>query len=206
MRVTDDRYQRDRVRQELALRLISHEARTYTIRSWTGLSDDRVRKLFRSYIRPGAGVRRHRGKSPQQIGRFLRSGAAQARALASMFVIFGLLPDRPEPAAARRLPSIARGRLLCEAYEAYRRIVPQPRIDFEHAVSLALALAAGDEVRIRWCGSCDALNLTEPVTVREPRCCACETSLLETRAARVAARRPGRSGETARRIAMTSRP
>lgn len=206
MRVTDDRYQRDRVRLELALRLISHEARTHTISSWTGLSDDRIRKLFRSYIRPGAGVRRHRGKSPQQIGRFLRSGAAQARALASVFMLFGLLPERPEPAAARRLPSIARGRLLCEAYEAYRRIVPQPRIDFEHAVSLALALAAGDEIRMRWCGRCEALNLTEPVTVRERRCCACDTPLIETRAGRAALRSPGRTLSTARRMPITSRP
>ena len=66
MRVTDDRYNRDRLRLELALRLIGHEARTHTIRLWTGLSDDRIRKLFRAYIRPSAGVRRRRGKSPQQ--------------------------------------------------------------------------------------------------------------------------------------------
>ena len=75
MRVTDERYNRDRLRLELALRLIGHEARTHTIRHWTGLSDDRIRKLFRAYIRPGAGVRRRRGKSPQQASFFVRSGA-----------------------------------------------------------------------------------------------------------------------------------
>ena len=32
MRVSDDRYSRDRLRYDLALRLIRHEARTYTIR------------------------------------------------------------------------------------------------------------------------------------------------------------------------------
>ena len=49
MRVSDDRYTRDRERFDLALRLIRHEARTFTIRQWTGLSDDRIRKLYRSY-------------------------------------------------------------------------------------------------------------------------------------------------------------
>jgi hypothetical protein len=44
MRITDDRYTRDRLRLDLALRLIRHEARTRTIRSWTGLTDDRIRE------------------------------------------------------------------------------------------------------------------------------------------------------------------
>jgi hypothetical protein len=67
MRISDDRYTRDRLRLDLALRLIRHEARTYTIRQWTGLSDDRIRKLYRSYVMShGArGVHRHRGKSPR---------------------------------------------------------------------------------------------------------------------------------------------
>ncbi len=50
MRITDDRYTRDRQRFDLAFRMIHHEARTSTIRSWTGLSDERIRKLYRSYV------------------------------------------------------------------------------------------------------------------------------------------------------------
>jgi hypothetical protein len=50
MRVSDDRYTRDRQRLDLALRLIRHEARTFTIRQWTGLSDDRIRKLWICYL------------------------------------------------------------------------------------------------------------------------------------------------------------
>ena len=45
MRISDDRYSRERARMELALRFLHHEARTQTIRAWTGLSDDRIRKL-----------------------------------------------------------------------------------------------------------------------------------------------------------------
>ena len=41
---------RDRLRLDLALRFMRHEARTHTIRKWTGLTDDRIRKLYRSYL------------------------------------------------------------------------------------------------------------------------------------------------------------
>lgn len=177
MKVTDDRYLRDRLRLELALRLISHEARTQTVRRWTGLTDDRVRKLYRSYIRPGSGIRRHRGKSPQQITYFTRAGAIghEAHALASVFVLFGVIPARPDAALARRLPSIPRGKLLCDAYETYRRITPRARIDFEHAVFLATALVAGDELQVQWCQQCTALNIIETVSLREPPCHSCGT-------------------------------
>ena len=75
MRISDDRYSRDRLRLDLALRFIHHEARTHTIRTWTGLTDDRIRKLYRTYLQEagGSGVPRHRGKSPRQAAFFTRS-------------------------------------------------------------------------------------------------------------------------------------
>lgn len=206
MRVTDDRYNRDRLRLELALRLIGHEARTHTIRLWTGLSDDRIRKLYRAYIRPSAGVRRRRGKSPQQAAFFLRSGpgAEDAQALAAMLLLFGVVaapmaaahaPNAPigtrRPAAAQQ-PSLTRGRLLCEAFETYRRIVPQPRIDFEHAVFLADALQRGHELRLRWCADCDAVGVTERAMLRPASCRCCGGALAET-----PTQRPG-PGDTGR--------
>jgi hypothetical protein len=51
MRLTDDRYAGERSQFELALRMIRHEARTRTIRECTGLSDDRIRKLYARYFR-----------------------------------------------------------------------------------------------------------------------------------------------------------
>ncbi|MFZ9666613.1 MAG: hypothetical protein ACO32S_06260 [Steroidobacteraceae bacterium] len=181
MHVTDERYKRDRLRLELALRLIRHEARTHTIRHWTGLSDDRVRKLYRSYIKPGAGVRRHRGKSPGQVSYFLRATSlgAEAHALASILLLFGAISDKPDPASLKKIPTIARGRLLCDAYEAYRRVSPRPRIDFEHAAFLVKALTAGDEIRLRFCTACQALNIVESVSLRDPACRACDAPMPE---------------------------
>jgi hypothetical protein len=45
MRISDDRYSRERLCLDLALRFLRHEARTQTIRAWTGLTDERIRKL-----------------------------------------------------------------------------------------------------------------------------------------------------------------
>jgi hypothetical protein len=54
MRISDDRYARERLSLDLALRFLRHEARTQTIRTWTGLTDDRKRNLYRSYMSRGA--------------------------------------------------------------------------------------------------------------------------------------------------------
>jgi hypothetical protein len=99
-----------------------------------------------------------------------------------MLLLFGVLPARTAAArapddASSPLPSLSKGRQLCEAYETYRRVVPQARIDFEHAVFLAIALNAGDEIRLQWCHSCDAANITEHSALRLPPCRACGATL-----------------------------
>ena len=110
MRISDDRYSRDRLRLDLALRFIHHEARTHTIRAWTGLTDDRIRKLYRTYLHEadGAGVARHRGKSPRQAAFFTRSlrMRREAAVFASVSSLFGLITPqaitgRPRPRSPR---------------------------------------------------------------------------------------------------------
>ena len=51
MRATDDRYRAEQAKFELAMRMIRHEARTGTIRYFTGLNDDRIRKLYTTYFK-----------------------------------------------------------------------------------------------------------------------------------------------------------
>src|SRR5271168_4554478 len=96
MRISDDRYSRDRLLLDIALRFIRHEARTRTIRVWTGLTDDRIRKLYRFYISDSNNSvpPRHRGKSPQQITFFIRSARArqQSALFASLCCLLGALP------------------------------------------------------------------------------------------------------------------
>ena len=176
MRISEDRYDRDRQRLELALRFLTHEARTQTIRVWTGLSDDRIRKLYRSYLgRAACYVPRHRGKSPHQAAYFTRSLRIQQETsvLASFFALAWLVPEEPSPAAAASLPDIARGHLLCTAYETYTIAIPTAAISFEYGHFLADCLARGDQLRLGRCSGCGGFIVIERFPIRERRCQHC---------------------------------
>ena len=179
MRISDDRYSRDRLRLDLALRFIHHEARTHTIRAWTGLTDDRIRKLYRTYLYEagGAGVARHRGKSPRQAAFFTRSlrMRREAAVFASVSSLFGLITRDTITVehAAQPAPTVARGALLCEAFETYRALVGEPQISFEHAVYLLGALHVGDELRVAHCRDCAGVLVTDRLALRTPVCNEC---------------------------------
>lgn len=192
MRISDDRYSRDRLRLDLALRFIHHEARTHTIRAWTGLTDDRIRKLYRTYLYEAGGgtVARHRGKSPRQAAFFTRSlrMRREAAVFASVSSLFGLITPQTitvssfadSPSAAKRsaesAPTVARGALLCEAFEAYTALMGDSQISFEHAVYLLGALLAGDELRVAHCRDCSGVLVTDRLALRVPVCNECSTS------------------------------
>ena len=176
MRISDDRYSRERLRMELALRFLRHEARTQTIRAWTGLSDDRIRKLYRSYMSEARGpLPRHRGKSPHQVAYFTRSQRLQQESavLASMLSLLGVVPALAPGAAGAVPPGLTRGALLCAAFEAYCAFVPAAQISFEHAVFLATALTRGDQLRLGGCAGCGSLIVTERFSARRQRCQLC---------------------------------
>lgn len=188
MRVSDDRYTRDRQRLDLALRLIHHEARTFTIKQWTGLSDDRIRKLYRSYVEHhGAqAILRHRGKSPRQAAFFFRNAELnfQAAQLASLLVEYGLLGASPIGLESRyRLGSLDSGLLLCQAYEAYFELHSPAVISFEHAWFLLLALARCDELALARCEACGGVRLHDLLATRRSSCANCEAADLAGAAA-----------------------
>ena len=173
MRISDDRYSRERLCLDLALRFLRHEARTQTIRAWTGLTDDRIRNLYRSYMSHAARfVPRHRGKSPHQVAYFTRSLRLQweTAQLASLFSLLRVVPAQSGVEAAGSLPSVVRGERLCYAFEIYRATIPSAQISFEHAVFLATALARGDQLRLGKCSGCGGLMVVERFPVRE-KCC-----------------------------------
>ena len=116
MRATDDRYRGEQAKFELAMRMIEHEARTGTIRYWTGMNDDRIRKLYTTYFKySGAPVRRRRGRSPTRIGPLVRTPqrALESGVFANLLFANGLLSveQPPGPAAQgqyRSRPSFLR--------------------------------------------------------------------------------------------------
>jgi hypothetical protein len=176
MRISDDRYSRERLCLDLALRFLRHEARTQTIRTWTGLTDDRIRNLYRSYMSRGANfVPRHRGKSPHQVAYFMRSQRLQweTAQLASLLSLFSVIPAQPSPELGAALPTVARGEKLCFAFEMFQTTIPETRISFEHTVFLARTLARGDQLKLGGCRECGGLLVIERLPLRERRCQYC---------------------------------
>ncbi len=173
MRIHDDRYTHERLRFHVALRFIRLEARTRTIRQWTGLSDDRIRKLHRSYLaHSGSAVPRHRGKSPRRISAFLRSARLRQESslLASLCRLLGAVAATPAPI---RGPSLQQAQLLCDAYEMYRSLLITPALGFEHAVFLLEALSEQAELTCAPCPDCHALMVMDRWGLHAPRCAPC---------------------------------
>jgi hypothetical protein len=174
MRITDERYHRDRLRYDLALRMIGHEARTCTIRHWTGLSDDRIRRLYKTYVEyeSPTPVRRHRGKSPQQPGYFLRTQATQFEAtlLAIVLGSTGLLSRSRGRGAARGLEFATR---FCDAYETYLALSRQTVLSFEHACLLLQALERGEEICLWSCPRCSGPYLRDVLAIDPAACPLC---------------------------------
>jgi hypothetical protein len=171
MRAGEARYQHEIESIDLALRFIRLEARTSTIRAFTGLSCDRIRKLSHQYAHPSY---RHRGKSPHQAGYFIRSAKVrhQASFLAGVLCSCGLSID--EPSAGATFACLATGELLFDAYEYYRQVVSTPVISFEYAVFLAQCLLRGDQLRLVCCVDCNIPLLAEPFPEGPRRCDYCE--------------------------------
>lgn len=175
MRVTDDRYRGEQERFELALRMISHEARTGTIRYWTGLSDDRIRKLYTSYFKfQNRPVRRRRGRSPTQIGPLIRNPrrALESGAIAQLFFANRLLSrdGQQQPTLQR---NIVLGHRFCESYESYQSLVLQPLLNFEWAWNLLLRIRRGDELGIERCEQCSISYIVDLLALPRTSCPGC---------------------------------
>jgi hypothetical protein len=179
MRITDDRYAGQQARFDLALRLISHQARTHVITHCTGFSQDRIRKLYATYFkhRGGEKVKRHRGKSPSSIEFFVRNPWIQAEAslLAHLFAAWGLLRILPDLATAPAKPPdrLVFGQRFCDAYEEFRAAHPATAITFEHAWSLLAALTDRDDLLLLDCAECTAFYVQDALALDGRRCPAC---------------------------------
>jgi hypothetical protein len=173
MRLSEQRYNRDIRRFNLAQRLMRLEARTRTICEWTGLSMARVRNLSRSC---GIGGR-HRGPPPTKLTGFLqsRSLCSEASAMAGLACVLGAVPPRPVPHARKVLPSVELGEKLCQAFEIFRRVVPESRFSIDHFILLALSLAEGEELEVGHCNHCQAVLLLDRLSTRPRQCQSCKS-------------------------------
>jgi hypothetical protein len=179
MRLTDSRYSNEKLQFELAIRMIGHEARTRTIRECTGLSDDRIRKVFNSYFK-GSGVsavRRRRGKSPRQITLFVKSPGHQLQAmtLITLYCVSLLIrvdtSGRVHPCWPR--PCVEFGHRVCRAYETYRVLHRAPSLNFEWAWNLLQAISHNDEIYLAQCRLCRVRYVQDAYALDRRICPAC---------------------------------
>jgi hypothetical protein len=180
MRITDSRYDRDRLRLALAYRMIRLGARTHTIRQATQLSDDRIRRMYRDYF-PSRGtdrLRRPRGKSPRQMAFYRRSldHEQQTALLGSLIRRCGL--EQPYPNGFR--PNLEDANSFCDAYETYAGLCPAPpHITFEHAWHLWQVLCCSDEYEFGPCQDCSALWLRDTLEILPDNCPTCRRGLFK---------------------------
>lgn len=180
MRITDDRYHRDVRRYQLARRLIHHEARTQTICEWTGLTDERVRNLHRSYAVGEASALRHRGPPPRQFERVLRSPALRSEAAAALGICraLGIAADARQPSA---LPSLPTGERLCSAFELYRACIPDTALTLEQLMLLLTVLARGEPLMLAHCAQCHAAILSDCRELTRRVCAHCRETAISIR-------------------------
>lgn len=180
MRLTDDRYASERRQFELALRMIRHEARTRTIRECTGLSDDRIRKLYSTYFRNSGlnNVRRRRGKSPRQVTRFVKNAdhQLQATTLVALYCA-GLLvriDERDKIHACWPRPDVEYGHRVCRAFETYLLLHERPLLSFEWAWNLLHSISFNDELYLAICAYCRSRYVQDAYALDLKTCPCCE--------------------------------
>ncbi len=156
MRLTDDRYVQERQRLELGLRLLRREARSGTIRQCTGMSEDRIRKLYRTYLQgqTPARSRRKRGRAPQESSLFLRNTSTHLESSLLAGALQSL--ELAVHADSRPQRTMLMAERCCDAFDYYRQLLDDPQLCFEHAWLLMLALQRGVELVLRPCSHCRA--------------------------------------------------
>jgi hypothetical protein len=181
MRATDDRYRAEQAKFELAMRMIRHEARTGTIRFFTGLNDDRIRKLYTTYFKFGeVRVRRQRGRSPTRVGPLVRTPlrALESGVFANLLLTNGLFSVDHPPGPTLKF-DVDLGHRFCECFESFEVLVQRSSLSFEWGWNLLLSLRRGDELGIARCATCSICYLFDILSAPRSECPAC--SLFEQR-------------------------
>lgn len=182
MRLARYQYETERRRHQTALRMIRHAARTQTILRCTGLTDDRIRKLYRTYVHDPQrhdSHRRKRGKSPTNIDCVLHNSAThrEASLLAGMLLTSGAL----DSSRACAQPNLEFAELLCDAFEMYLRFADEDALTLEHAWFLRNALCNGDDLELATCSRCGGLAVQDRYAPRARPCPWCHVKRKDAR-------------------------
>jgi hypothetical protein len=146
----------------------------------TGLSDDRIRKLYATYFRNAGDrtIRRRRGKSPQQVGPFVKNphNQLEATTLVALFCASLLLriDDENRVHACWPRPDVEFGHRVCRAFETYLQLHQNARLSFEWAWSLLKSISSNDELRLASCRDCRTIYVQDAYALDHHQCPNCE--------------------------------
>jgi hypothetical protein len=171
--VTDDTIGRYFRRYQLGFRFVAHGARTQTTCAWSGLTRDQLVTLRRRWgFDPDE---RRRGPAPTAYHVFFRSKRhrSEAALFACLCRIVGATTARRGADAAKRLPGLENGELLCEALEAYREWQPEAALEFEHAVLLVDGVVQATAVALAHCSHCHGAMLVDRMGAQHTTCGHC---------------------------------
>lgn len=178
MRITDERFDRDLRRYQLAWRMLQHAARRNTVMAWTGLSLYRVQSLAQTY-NAGGDYARHRGPSPYRAKFFSKSIAheCESAALAYIGLQMDVIPALVPVDSLDSFTSLARGERLVDAFDLYQTLVPQTRFSLEFTVLLVTELAQRKVLTLSHCEWCGGLMVIERLGTPQRRCGFCRLRL-----------------------------
>ena len=157
------------------MRMIEHEARTGTIRFWTALSDDRIRKLYTSYFKFGSmPVRRRRGRSPTQVAPLVRTPerTLESGFVTNLLLANGLLSEEQPPGPALR-HNVELGHRFCQCFETYLELVPRPALSFEWCWNLLRSVRSGEELGVLRCDTCAICYVVDLLAMPRAECPSC---------------------------------
>ena len=175
MRATDDRYRWEKAKFDLAMRMIEYEARTGTIRYFTGVNDDRIRKLYNTYFKHRLEpVRRQRGRSPTRVGPLVRTPqrALESGVFANLLFAHGLLSPEQPPGPPLK-GSIDLGHRFCDCFASFDHLVPRSALSFEWGWNLLVSMRRGDELGIARCDACSVCYVFDILSLPRAECPAC---------------------------------
>ena len=182
MRVTQSRYEGELDRFHLAIRMLGLQARTSTIGRYTGLSSDRIRKAYASYVVEHGKNKlplRKRGRPPSQVTRFVKTPDqhCESTILLVLFMHAGLLVPGSTPTCllSKTLSPLTIGHRLCDAYEMHRSLMPGGEMSLELAATLLRALGETHELIVASCGFCGALYVQDAYALDYGRGPFCES-------------------------------
>lgn len=171
--ITDNRFDRELRRRELARRLVAHHARTQTISDLTALTHHQLSTLRQRWRATQA--TRHRGPSPTSFSVLLSSMRArsEASALTVLCRVLNAIPPSNRKSNRKTLSAIEVGERLCEVYEIYSAYLPRCNFEFDHLMLLAQGLAGAEVIAIGNCTICRATILIDLLATRSHICSHC---------------------------------